>query len=339
MKTLITGITGQDGSYLSELLLEKGYEVHGLVRRTAAEYAASRHGRVKHLVEANKLTLHGGDITDLCSIIAIMQKVQPDEIYHLAAQSFVAASFEDQFSTMSTNINGTHNMLYATKEVCPKAKFYFAGSSEQFGKVVETPQSEKTPFYPRSIYAVAKVAGFDLVRNYREAHGLFACSGILFNHESPRRGTEFVTRKITSTIGKIKAGLAKELVLGNLNARRDWGYSPEYCQAMFLMLQHEHPDDYVVATGETHSIEEFVQYAFSRANLDWKEYTKYNDAAFNRPSDVELLLGDASKAHHELGWYPKTKFHDLVNLMVDADVQKWSHLIDEKGHQACRCCS
>ncbi|TBR17901.1 GDP-mannose 4,6-dehydratase, partial [bacterium] len=267
-RALITGVTGQDGSYLSELLLEKGYEVHGIVRRVALEDPEHRLWRIRHIL--NKLILHPASLESYPSIFNVVEKVKPNECYHLAAQSFVSYSFEDEFSTINTNINGTHFVLSAIKEKAPKCKFYFAASSEMFGHVRETPQNEETPFHPRSPYGISKVAGFDLTRNYREAYGMFAVSGILFNHESPRRGFEFVTRKISNTVAEIKFGLAKELRLGNLQAKRDWGFSGDYVKAMWLMLQQDKPDDYVISTGETHTVKEFVEVAFGFAGLDWK---------------------------------------------------------------------
>ena len=258
-KALITGITGQDGSYLAELLLSKGYEVHGLIRRVALEDPEHRLWRIRHILD--RLTLHAGCLESYASVCKVVERVNPDECYHLAAQSFVSYSFEDEFSTINTNINGTHFILSAIKEKAPFCRFYFAASSEMFGLVEETPQTEKTLFHPRSAYGISKVAGFDLTRNYREAYGIFACSGLLFNHESPRRGFEFVTRKITSAVAKIIQGLDSELKLGNLSAKRDWGYAGDYVKAMWLMLQQDQPDDYVIATGETHSVKEFVKLA------------------------------------------------------------------------------
>ena len=316
-KALITGITGQDGSYLVEFLLSKGYAVHGIVRRVALEDSEHRLWRIRHLLD--KIILHPGSMESYASIFNIVEKIKPDECYHLAAQSFVSYSFEDEFSTINTNINGTHFMLSAVKENSPKCKFYFAASSEQFGHVRETPQNENTPFHPRSPYGISKVAGFDLTRNYREAYGIFACSGILFNHESPRRGFEFVTRKITHAVARIKMGLSKELRLGNLDAKRDWGFSGDYVKAMWLMLQQNKPDDYVIATGETHTVKEFVRLAFSHVGLDWKKYVKI-DKEFYRPAEVHLLMGDYSKAKKKLRWEPKVKFEDLVKMMVDADM-------------------
>src|SRR5438034_1290676 len=297
-KALITGITGQDGSYLAEHLLSLGYEVHGLVRRVALEDPQRRFNRIAHLLD--KLILHPASLESYPSIFHVISREQFDECYHLAAQSFVAESFADGFSTMNTNINGTHHVLAALHELRPQCRFYFAGSSEMFGKVFETPQSEDTPFHPRSPYGISKVAGFDLTRNYREAYGLHASSGILFNHESPRRGYEFVTRKITAGIAAILAGKAHELRIGNLDARRDWGYAPDYVEAMWLMLQQDAPDDYVVATGKTHSVREFCEMAFALAGLDYREHV-VTDPDLYRPAEVDTLSGDAAKAHRVLG--------------------------------------
>jgi len=268
-KALITGITGQDGSYLAEHLLNLGYEVHGLVRRVALEEPERRFGRIRHIVD--RLILHPANLESYPSIFQMISRHKFDECYHLAAQSFVAESFSDGFGTMNTNINGTHYVLAALKELAPECRFYFAGSSEMFGKVVEVPQTEATPFRPRSPYGISKVAGFHLTMNYREAYGMFCCNGILFNHEGPRRGFEFVTRKITSSAAKIKLGLSKELRLGNLDARRDWGHAADYVEAMHLMLQQPEPGDYVVATGETHSVREFCELAFSYVGLDYRD--------------------------------------------------------------------
>jgi GDPmannose 4,6-dehydratase len=317
-KALITGITGQDGSFLTELLLEKGYEVHGLVRRVALEDPSHHLTRIQHLQD--KITLHAASLESYASLFQVIQRVQPDECYHLAAQSYVSYSFDDEFSTINTNISGTHYVLSAVKEVAPGCKFYFAASSEMFGKVVETPQRETTPFYPRSPYGISKVAGFYLTRNYREAYNLFACNGILFNHESERRGYEFVTRKITSKVARILKGLDHELQLGNLDAQRDWGYSPDYVNAMWLMLQQPEPDDYVIATEETHSVREFVSHAFDLVGLDWEKYVVVNPELY-RPAEVHLLCGDATKARKVLGWQPKVRFVDLVKIMVQADVK------------------
>jgi GDPmannose 4,6-dehydratase len=320
-RALITGITGQDGSYLAEYLIEKGYEVHGIVRRVALEDPEHRLWRIAPMKEY--LRLHAGSLESLPSLYRVLQAVRPDECYHLAAQSFVAYSFEDEFSTLNANINGTHHMLAALRDVVPQCKFYFAASSEMFGKVEEVPQTERTPFHPRSAYGISKVAGFDLTRNYREAYGLFACSGILYNHESPRRGYEFVTRKITSHAARIKLGMAKELKLGNLDARRDWGHAREYVKAMWLMLQQPTPDDYVVATGEQHTVRAFAEAAFRHLGMDYRDYVQV-DPQFLRPADVETLLGDCSKARNNLGWSYTLTFNDLVTEMVEADM-RWLH--------------
>jgi GDPmannose 4,6-dehydratase len=317
-KALITGITGQDGSYIAEFLLEKGYEVHGIVRRVAIEDPEHRLWRIKHILD--KLILHPGSLESYASIFKIVEEVKPDECYHLAAQSFVSYSFEDEFSTINTNINGTHFVLSAVKEKAPKCKFYFAGSSEMFGLVKETPQSENTPFHPRSPYGISKVAGFDLTRNYREAYEIFACSGILFNHESPRRGYEFVTRKISNAVAEIKLGLTKELKLGNLEAKRDWGYSGDYVKAMWLMLQQDKPDDFVIATGETHSVKEFAELAFSHVGLKCGDYLR-SDEKFYRPAEVQQLTGNYSKGRRILGWEPKVSFNGLIQMMVDSDLK------------------
>ncbi len=316
-RALITGITGQDGSYLAELLLEKGYEVHGMVRRVALEDPTHRLWRLKHIED--KLTLHAASLESYASIFNVIEKVQPDECYHLAAQSFVSYSFEDAFSTINANINGTLFALSAIHEKAPNCKFYFAASSEMFGKVKETPQNEETIFHPRSPYGISKVAGFDLTRNYRESYDIFACNGILFNHESERRGFEFVTRKITSTVARIKNGLENELRLGNLEAKRDWGYAGDYVKAMWLMLQQDEPDDYVIATNETHSVKEFAQLAFDCAGLNWEDYVVV-DERFYRPTEVQLLQGDYSKGKKILNWEPTIKFEELVKLMVDSDL-------------------
>ncbi|MFA5311633.1 MAG: GDP-mannose 4,6-dehydratase [Candidatus Omnitrophota bacterium] len=320
-KALITGIDGQDGSYLAEFLLSKGYQVHGVVRRVALEDPEHQLWRIRHLLK--RVKIHSGSMESFASLFKVVNRVKPDECYHLAAQSFVSYSFEDEFSTINININGTHYILTAIKELAARCKFYFAASSEMFGKAREIPQDEETPFHPRSPYGISKVAGFDLTRNYREAYGLFACNGILFNHESPRRGFEFVTRKITNAVAEIKFGLAKELRLGNLNARRDWGFSGDYVKAMWLMLQQDKPDDYVIATGETHTVKEFVRVAFAHAGLDWKKYVKI-DKNFYRPAEVNILLGDYSRAKKKLGWKPQVKFKELVKMMVDADLQRLS---------------
>lgn len=318
---LITGISGQDGSYLSEHLLELGYEVHGLVRRVAVEAPEQRLKRISHLLD--RLHLHAANLDSYPSIYQIIGKHQFDECYHLAAQSFVAESFADGFSTMSTNINGTHYVLAALLELQPSCKFYFAGSSEMFGRVREVPQQERTPFYPRSPYGISKVTGFDLTRNYRESYGMFCCSGILFNHESPRRGMEFVTRKITSMVARIKHGMASELRLGNLEAKRDWGHAADYVRAMCLMLQQDEPDDYVVASGESHTVREVCELAFAEAGLDYRDYV-VTDEKFFRPAEVEMLVGDATKARTVLGWHPRYTFIDLIREMIQADLEQYS---------------
>lgn len=316
-KALITGITGQDGSYLAEHLLSLGYEVHGLVRRVALEEPERRLGRLKPILD--RVTLHAASMESYPSLFHVVSKHEFDECYHLAAQSFVAESFADGFSTMKTNIDGTHFVLAALRELRPQCRFYFAGSSEMFGKVHESPQTERTPFHPRSPYGISKVAGFFLTLNYREAYNMFCCSGILFNHEGPRRGFEFVTRKITSSVARIKYGMAGELRLGNLDARRDWGHAADYVQAMHLMLQQPTPDDYIISTGETHSVREFCQLAFAEAGLDYQDYVKV-DERFYRPAEVELLLGDCTKAKTKLGWTPSRGFSDLVQEMVQTDL-------------------
>ena len=317
-RALITGITGQDGSYLAEHLLDLGYEVHGLVRRVALEQPGLRFSRLKGCLD--RIHLHPGSLDSYASIFHIFTKQQFDECYHLAAQSFVAESFADGFSTMGTNINGTHYVLAALREVQPKCRFYFAGSSEMFGKVHETPQRETTPFHPRSPYGVSKVAGFYLALNYREAYDLPCSNGILFNHESPRRGYEFVTRKITDGVARIKLGLASELLLGNLEAKRDWGHARDFVRAMHLMLQQPEADDFVVATGETHSVREFCELAFGEVGLDYRDYVRKNEAVY-RPAEVDLLIGDYTKARKVLQWEPKVKFAALVKEMVHADLE------------------
>ena len=317
-KALITGITGQDGSYLAELLLGKGYEVHGIVRRVALEDERHRMWRIRHI--RDHLILHAASLESFASIYRVVQRVKPDECYHLAAQSFVSYSFEDEFSTLNTNINGTHYMLASLKEVKPDCRFYFAGSSEMFGKVRETPQNELTPFHPRSAYGISKVAAYELTRNYREAYGIYAVGGLVYNHESPRRGYEFVTRKISSGVARIKLGLSKELRLGNLDAIRDWGFAKDYVKAMWLMLQGDSPKDYVVATGIGHSVRECCQLAFAHVGLDYRDYVVV-DQTFFRPAEVDLLVGDASKAKQELGWQAEVSFKELVRLMVETDLE------------------
>lgn len=320
-RALITGITGQDGSYLAEHLMSLGYEVHGLVRRVALEDPDRRFGRILHILK--DIQLHQASLESFPSIFSVFSKFKFDECYHLAAQSFVAESFADGFSTINTNINGTHFVLAALRELNPECRFYFAGSSEMFGKVEEVPQRENTRFHPRSPYGISKTAGFELTRNYREAHGMFCVSGILFNHESPRRGFEFVTRKITSTVAKIKTGTATELRLGNLTACRDWGHASDYVRAMHLMLQQQEADDYVVATGETHSVGEFCERAFAEADLNWKDYVVQDERLF-RPAEVDLLVGDATKARNTLNWSPKYSFEELIREMVESDLRKAS---------------
>lgn len=322
-KALITGITGQDGSYLTELLLDKGYEVHGIVRRVALEDPRSRMWRIRKLLD--RITIHSASMESYASLFNIIAELQPDECYHLAAQSYVSYSFEDEFSTINTNLNGTHYVLSSLKRQAPHCRFYFAGSSEMFGHVKETPQNEDTPFHPRSPYGISKMAGFELTRNYREAYGLFGVSGILFNHESPRRGPEFVTRKITSAAAKIKLGLDKEIRLGNLDAKRDWGHSRDYVKAMWLMLQQEAPEDYVIATGETHTVAEFLDIAFKCVELDYHDFLKVDEELY-RPSEVNILLGDASKARVKLGWSPEVTFEQLIEEMIEGDLAWYSRV-------------
>ena len=326
-KALITGITGQDGSYLAEYLLELGYEVHGIIRRVALEDQDHRLWRIRHLQD--KLNLHCGSLESYPSIFKIASEVRPDECYHLAAQSFVTYSFEDEFSTLNTNVNGTHYVLSALKNAYPECKVYFAASSEMFGRVEEVPQNEKTRFHPRSIYGISKVAGFDLVRNYREAYDMFGVSGILFNHESPRRGYEFVTRKISRAAAQIKLGMTDKLYLGNLEAKRDWGHAREYVKVMHKMLQHTQPQDYVVGTGQTHSVKEFVEIAFGELGLDYKKYVEI-DEKFYRPAEVDILVADASKVEEELGWKYEITFEDLVKEMVKFDYNLYSQTKDKR---------
>ncbi len=316
-RALITGISGQDGSYLAELLLGKGYEVHGIVRRVAHGDTAQRLWRLKDVQD--RLVLHSGSIDNFASFYRIFTRVQPDEVYHLAAQSFVSYSFEDEFSTVTTNVEGTMFALAALREVCPKSRFYFAATSEMFGKVRCTPQNEDTPFYPRSPYGISKVTGFDMTRNYRESYNLFACSGILFNHESPRRGQEFVTRKITRAVAAIKHGKQDKLLLGNLEPKRDWGYAKDYVVAMWLMLQADEPQDYVVSTGVTHSVEYFCQRAFEVVGLDWRDYVEL-DSKFQRPAEVYTLIGDSSRIRQNLGWDTTVNLDQLIEMMVRADM-------------------
>jgi GDPmannose 4,6-dehydratase len=320
-RALITGITGQDGSYLTELLISKGYEVHGVIRRSSSFNT----DRIEHIYKDRhetgaKLTLHFGDLNDASSLQSILEEARPDEVYNLAAQSHVRVSFDIPEYTSEITGLGTIRLLEAIRRTKLTPKFYQASSSELYGKVVETPQTETTPFYPRSPYAAAKAYAFYITRNYREAYGFFAVNGILFNHESPRRGETFVTRKITRALGRIKLGLQSKLYLGNLDAKRDWGFAGDYVEAMWRMLQHDVADDYVVATGETHSIREFLDKSFGYAGLDWQKYVEI-DPRYYRPTEVDLLLGDPSKARRELGWEPKVNFDSLVTMMVDADVE------------------
>ena len=315
---LITGITGQDGSYLAEFLLKKKYKVHGIIRRVALEDETHRLWRLQKILR--KINLHPASLESYASLVKIIQRIKPTEVYHLGAQSYVDYSFKDEFSTLNTNINGTHYLLSAIKEFSPKSKFYFAGSSEMFGKVRTVPQNEKTPFHPRSAYGISKVTGHDLARNYREAYNLYCCTGILFNHESPRRGFEFVTRKISHGVARIKYGYQKDLKLGNLEAKRDWGHARDYIEAMWLMLQKRSPDDFVIATNEQHSVREFAKIAFSIVGLDYKKFVKI-DKKLYRPAEVQTLLGDYSKARRILKWKPKVSFKNLVKDMVVSDLE------------------
>jgi GDPmannose 4,6-dehydratase len=314
-RALITGVTGQDGSYLAELLLEKGYEVCGMVRRASVE----KFERIEHLRE--RIRLAQADLLDQLSLIEVVKGFRPHEIYNLAAQSFVPTSWTQPMLTAEFDAVGVTRMLEAVRLVDPTIRFYQASSSEMFGKVREVPQRETTPFHPRSPYGVAKVYGHYITVNYRESYDIFACSGILFNHESPRRGLEFVTRKVTYGVAQIKRGLARELRLGNLDAKRDWGFAGDYVEAMWRMLQQPQPDDYVVATGENHTVRELVEIAFSHAGLDWRQFVQL-DSSLLRPAEVELLIGDPAKARERLGWRPKVSFGDLVRMMVDADLQR-----------------
>ena len=314
-KALITGITGQDGSYLAELLLSKGYQVTGMVRRASTE----TFDRIAHFKD--RIALRQADLLDQFSLVKLLDDVQPDEIYNLAAMSFVPTSWSQPVLTGEFTALGVTKVLEAMRMVCPKAHFYQASSSEMFGKVIETPQTEKTPFYPRSPYGVAKAYGHFITVNYRESYNLFACSGILFNHESPRRGKEFVTRKITDAVARIKLGTQKELRMGNLDAKRDWGFAGDYVRAMWMMLQQDQADDYVVATGETHSVRKFLEIAFAHVGLNYEDYVVI-DPEFIRPAEVELLLGNPAKAQAQLGWKPAVSFEQLVTMMVDADLDR-----------------
>lgn len=314
---LITGITGQDGSYLAELLLGKGYAVHGIVRRSSTE----ANERIGHL--RDRITLHQADLNDLASLVEVIQAVRPTEVYNLAAQSFVPTSWKQPLLTADVTAMGVTRMLEAIRLVDPEGiRFYQASSSEMFGKVRQTPQNEDTPFYPRSPYGVAKVYGHFITVNYRESYGMYCVSGVLFNHESPRRGKEFVTRKVTDAAARIWLGQQSELRIGNLEARRDWGFARDYVRAMWLMLQQDRPDDYVIATGETHTVRELIEIAFGHVGLDWQKYT-IQDPALMRPAEVDLLLGDASKARRVLGWQPEVSFSDLIKMMVDADLKRY----------------
>ena len=322
-RALITGITGQDGSYLAELLLGKGYEVHAIVRRAST----TNYWRIEHLLD--RLTLHPADLLDQLSLIKVIDEVRPAELYNLGAMSFVPASWDQPMLTGEFNAQGVTRVLEAIRQVDTSIRMYQASSSEMFGKVREVPQTEGTPFYPRSPYGVSKVYGHYITVNYRESYDLFAVSGILFNHESPRRGLEFVTRKVTDGVARIKCGLAASLSLGNLDARRDWGFAGDYVHAMWLMLQQERADDYVIATGKSHSVRELVEVAFAHAGLDWQKYVK-TDAKFLRPAEVDLLVGDPSKAKAALGWTPQVDFTGLVKMMVDADIERHAELEQTK---------
>lgn len=343
-KALITGISGQDGSYLTELLLEKGYEVHGIVRRIAIEDPEHRLWRINHLLD--RIHLHTASLDNFFSVYKLINSIKPYECYHLAAQSFVAYSFEDEFATLNTNVNSTHYVLEAIKECVPDCRLYFAASSEMFGNAAVVPQNETTPFHPRSSYGISKVAGYHLTRNYREAYGLKGCSGILYNHESPRRGHEFITRKITSHVARIKMGISVKLKMGNLEAKRDWGYAPEYVEAMWLMLQQSEPDDYVISTGEVHSVREFVEHAFGYVGieiewadngLDEKGIDRKTgrtlvelSSGLYRPAEAYILKGDYSKAKEKLGWEPKIRFEELVRIMMASDLKRL-----ERGENFC----
>jgi GDPmannose 4,6-dehydratase len=327
-KAIVTGITGQDGSYLAELLLDKGYEVHGVVRRASTE----NFDRIAHL--SGRVQLHQADLLDQLSIIDVFKEVHPNEVYNLAAMSFVPTSWKQPVLTGEFTAIGVTRVLEAIRLLDPRGiRFYQASSSEMYGKVRETPQRETTPFHPRSPYGVAKVYGHFITVNYRESYGMFCCSGILFNHESERRGLEFVTRKVSDGVARIKLGLATELRLGNLDAKRDWGFAGDYVEAMWLMLQQEKPDDYVIATGETHTVGELVEVAFARVGLNWKKYV-VQDPAFVRPAEVDLLIGDASKARRELGWQPRVGFQELVQRMVDADLKRLTQMKEGRGSRS-----
>jgi len=319
-RAFITGITGQDGSYLAELLLSKNYLVYGLVRRVAFEDEAHRMPRIAHLLD--RIELIPGSLESFPSLYGAIRKTQPHEVYHLAAQSYVSTSFDDEFSTLNANINGTHNMLAACRDLVPQTRFYFAGTSEMFGRPTQAPQEESTPFLPSSAYGISKVAGFHLTKNYRETYGIFACSGILYNHESPRRGFEFVTRKITSHAAMIKHGVKKQLELGNLDARRDWGHAREYMEAVWAMLQQKQPKDYVICTGQLHSVREFCRTAFERLGLDYREHVVSSDKFFR--TDPEQLVGNPALAAKDLDWHSRVSFQDLVYEMVDHDLEYYN---------------
>lgn len=317
-RALITGINGQDGSYLAELLLEKGYDVHGIVRREAIEDPTHRLVNIRSI--RDRITLHAGSVDNHLSVYKIVGEVRPNECYHLAASSFVSYMFDDEMSVLANNFNSTHFLLASIKELVPECKFYFAGSSEMFGEADVAPQNENSKFNPRSIYGISKVSGVYLARNYRRQHNIFACTGILYNHESPRRGFEFVTRKISSHVAKIHLGLGRNLELGNIDAQRDWGYSPDYVEAMWRMLNHGQPDDYVIATGVTHTVRQFVECAFSVVDLDYRDYVEINPA-YLRPDERVPLVGDSSKARATLGWEPRKRFEQMVEEMVLADIE------------------
>lgn len=314
-RALITGISGQDGSYLAEHLLALGYEVHGISRRSSISDSGNRMWRLTHL--GDRVTIHSGSVESTPSLYRILNVVKPDECYHFAAQSFVSFDFEDEFSTMSTNVFGTHNLLSALHQITPQCRFYFSGTSEMFGNAETFPQDEQTRFHPRTVYGISKMVGFELTRNYRSSYKMYACTGILYNHESPRRGVEYVTRKITTTAAKIKLGLAKTIELGNIDAERDWGFAGDYVQAMHLMLNQQTPDDYVICTGVLHTVREFLDIAFTELGLKYQDHLVYN-AKFDRPAGHKLV-GNPTKAHTKLGWKPRMKFEDMVCAMVRHD--------------------
>jgi GDPmannose 4,6-dehydratase len=322
---LITGIAGQDGSYLAELLLEKGYEVHGIVRRIAIEDTEHKLKNLRHLLD--RIQLHVASLDNVLSLIKLVKDLAPDECYHLASSSFVSYSFEDEISILNNNVDSTHYLLAAIREFAPACHFYFAGTSELFGNVESEPQDERTPFNPRSIYGISKVAGYHLVKNYRDQYGMFACSGILYNHESPRRGYEFVTRKIVSSAVKIKLGQQENLLLGNLDAHRDWGYAPDYVNAMWLMLRSDQPDDYVVATGETHSVREFVESAFSSLGLDYEKYVRV-ETKFFRPSEKVQLCGNPRKIRERLKWQRTKSFKEIIMEMIDSELALYKNRLN-----------